>query len=517
MKDDNLDPLHNNIRAARLIVNTVKSTLGPMGRDKMMVDAGGDAIVTNDGATIVKELDVGHPGSKMIVDIAKTQESICYDGTTSTIVLAGELLANSEGLFQKGVHPNIVCKGYNQAARMAIEYLREELPLTKPDEKIDDDLLVSIARTAVTGKTLETAEESVAKLCVKAVKKAGDAEKVRVLCLPGGSITDSQLFDGTVVNRTPVLEVEQSLMGLNDGKVDCVLVNSGLEKLKNDDNVQLQFASVENYSAYKNTKHDDLQKNGEMLTNLMPRGGYLFVRDNVDDALTTYLRKHNIAVVKRVQESVMNALSSTLRIGIAQTPADIDKIEAAEVEIRRYHDIEYMFVHDTARNKSKCQSTLILRGATYAVLDEIERGFDDALGVVSLVYNGSPVLAGGGSAYVAMASHLRQEAASIEGRSQMAILAFADSLEVIPATIVENAGHDPLDCLLNLRHAVSEGNLHFGPDVEMGGITDMLEQNVYEPFELVKQAMLSATEVTTAILKIDDIIAKRGNENGASS
>lgn len=510
MKEEKMDPLHNNIRAARLIVNTVKSTLGPMGRDKMMVDAGGDAIVTNDGATILSELDVGHPGSKMIVDIAKTQESLCYDGTTSTVVVAGQLLADSESLFVKGLHPNLVCKGYNQAARMAIKYLEDELPL---DVEVSDEILKDIAKTAVTGKTLESAVDEVAELCVSAVKKAGTAEKVKVLCLPGGSIADSQLFDGTVVNRTPVLDVD----GNKDGKITCALINTGLEHLKGEDNVQIQFANMENYSQYKSAKKNDLHEEGERLTALMPQGGYIFVRDNVDDALCTYLKKNHIAVVKRVAESTMSALSGTLGISIAQTPTDIENTSVAEIEIRRYHDVEYLFVHDVSRNKTDCQSTLILRGATYAVLDEIERGFDDALGVVSLIYNGSPILAGGGSAYAAMAAHLRSQAASVEGRSQMAILAFADSLEVIPATIVENAGHDPLDCLLNLRHSLSEDNLHNGPDVERGGITCMLEQKVYEPLQLVKQAILSATEVTTAILKIDDIIAKRGAENGPTA
>ena len=504
MKEEKMDPLHNNIRAARLIVNTVKSTLGPMGRDKMMVDAGGDAIVTNDGATILSELDVGHPGSKMIVDIAKTQESLCYDGTTSTVVLAGQLLADSENLFIKGLHPNLVCKGYNQAARMAVEYLENELPL-EIETPVNDDILKDIAKTAVTGKTLESAVDEVAELCVNAVKKAGTAEKVRVLCLPGGSIADSQLFDGSVVNRTPVLDVDfhsDWVDNNQDGKITCALINSGLEHLKGEDNVQIQFANMENYSQYKSAKKNDLHEEGERLTALMPQGGYIFVRDNVDDALCTYLKKNHIAVVKRVAESTMSALSSTLGISVAQTPSDIENTAVAEVELKRYHDVDYLFVHDSTMNKGDCQSTLILRGATYAVLDEIERGFDDALGVVSLIYNGSPILTGGGSAYAAMASHLRTRAASVE---------------VIPATIVENAGHDPLDCLLNLRHSLSEGNLHNGPDVEMGGITCMLKQNVYEPLQLVKQALLSATEVTTAILKIDDIIAKRGAENGPTA
>lgn len=487
--------LRKNINAARTIVQTVRSTLGPLGRDKMMVDAAGDALVTNDGATILRELDVAHPGAKMIIECAKTQESTCYDGTTSSVVLAGELLSNSEGLLNKGLHPNLVCKGYSEAAYMAVEYLNESL-----SQEITDKELAYIASTAITGKTLDSAIDTVSSLCVQAVKKAGDAEKVRVLSLPGGSLRDSYLFNGVIVNKDFAIETEF------EENCNVVLLNTGLEQEKTDENVQVQL-DMQGYTQFKSSYRNDLLEQAKTIIEHLPEGGILFVRDGALDHVCAYLQKHNVAVIRRVPESTMRALSSSLGLSIAQTPEDVECTALAHVHKERYYDVEYIFVTGSIDSN---QSTLILRGATNTTLDEIERGFDDALGVVSLCLNGDKRVAGGGSAYAAMATHLRSQAASVEGRAQMAIEAFADALEIIPATIAENAGQDPLDCVLSLRHAIQGGSTSFGPNVEDGGIIDMESIPVIEPASLVRQAVLSATEVTTAILKIDDVIAKRG-------
>tara|TARA_R100000458_G_scaffold59855_1_gene72233 strand:- start:498 stop:1985 length:1488 start_codon:yes stop_codon:yes gene_type:complete len=493
MNEENTDPLQNNIRAATTIVNTVKSTLGPMGRDKMMVDAGGDTIITNDGATILRELDVGHPGAKMMVDISKTQESLCYDGTTSTVVFAGQLLKESENLFSKGLHPNLVAKGYNQAARMAIEHLNT---LATDGGMTPHD----IAKTAITGKSLESASEVVAELCVKAVETAGDADNVKVMSLSGGALQDSYFFNGYVVNKDSVLET-------HDGNPSIILMNNGLEPTKEKENVQMQFTDLQGYTAFKEGDKDDLLERAKRIAQLLPDGGMIFIRDGCTDEVVNYLHKQNIAVVRRLPESTMKGLASTLGISIAQNPDDIEDVAYGNVEKVKHDDINYFFV-SSEDNKSD-QSTLILRGASPSTLDEVARGFDDALGVVSMIMNGGQMVYGGGSTYVSMANYLRNNSASVEGRGQMAINAFADALEIIPATIAENAGHDPLDCLLSLRHAISEGRMQYGPDVENGGITSMQDLGVVEPLDLVKQAILSATEVTSAILKIDDIIAKR--------
>ena len=494
-KNEKENALSTNINAVKTIVHTVKSTLGPNGRDKMMVDAGGNAIVTNDGATILRELDVGHPGAKMIIECAHTQESMCYDGTTSTVVLAGELLTNSENLLNRGLHPNLVCKGYNEAAHMATDYLKQFL-----SREATDGTLTLVAKTAITGKTVDSATETVSELCVQAVKKAGDAEKVRVLSLPGGSLRDSYLFSGAIVNKDYVIEHEI------ENECDMLLVNMGLETQKTDENVTVQM-DMKGYSAFKSSDRDSMLEQAKNLTKHLPKGGAVFVRDGASDHVCAYLKKHGIVVVRRLPESTMKALSSTLGLSIAQMPSDIECAAKGKIHKERHYDVNYIFVQGIIDSD---QSTLVLRGATNTTLDEIERGFDDALGVVSLVLNGDGVVAGGGSSYASMASYLRSQAASVEGRAQMAIEAFAEALEIIPATIAENGGQDPLDCILSLRHAIQEGVYDMGPNLEGEGITSMNDLGVVEPLSLVRQAILSATEVTTAILKIDDVIAKRG-------
>ncbi len=495
----------HNIRAARQIVDTVKTTLGPMGMDKMLVDGGGNVIVTNDGATILRELDVAHPGGKMIVEVAKMQESLCYDGTTSTVVLAGQLLANSEMLFEKGLHPNVICRGYHEASQVATEYLND-LACIHPNVIEEEGFLIKIAKTAITGKTLETSLDTVSQLCVDAVTAAGNADNVRVLSLPGGSIDDSYLFNGVVLNKDIVGGSEEG-WSLDDGRF--ALLNTGLEIEKNDDNVQVQL-DAQSYQSFKDSGKNDLLTRAQAIVEKMGiNGGVLFVRDGVAESVSAYLRKNSIEIVQRLPESSMKALQNALGVEIFHQPESIKSSGGLIIRTEKHNDVNYLFVPSLSPEDCAGESTLILRGATNTTLDEVERGFDDALGVVSLVLNNGGAVYGGGSAYVAMASHLRTRAASIGGRAQMAIEAFADALESISATIAENAGHDPLDTVLAMRHAVLNGSTSMGPDVNEGGITDMAEHGVVEPAELVRQAVLSATEVTNAILRIDDIIGRR--------
>jgi chaperonin GroEL (HSP60 family) len=483
-----------NIRAAKIIVETCQSTLGPMGMDKMMVDGAGNVIVTNDGATILRELDVSHPGAKMMVEVAKTQESLCYDGTTSTVVLAGQLLANSESLFSKGLHPNVVCRGYHEAATMATKYLQSEVAFTG-----DEEVLKNIAKTAITGKTLESATEVVSQICVDAVMQAGEADKVRVVSLPGGSIEESFLFNGVILSKDFVLDFA------HEKEMKVVLINTGLENEKTEENISIQMGADE-YSQFKQSSSDSLLDKAKKIVSMLDGKGVVFVRDGVHDSICAYLKKNDIGVVRRVPESMMKALSSALGLPVAQTVNDIENVTDMEFVKQKHNDVYYLFV---TGNVESDQSTLVLRGATQSTLDEVERGFDDALGVVGMVKDENSVVYGGGSSFVAMASHLRNHAAKIGGRAQMAIEAFADALEVIPATIAENAGHDPLDTVLAMRTKVLEGDLTYGPDVTEGGIVSMKQNNILEPSKLIKQAVLSATEVTTAILRIDDIVSRR--------
>ena len=484
----------HNIRAAKTVADTVKSTLGPMGMDKLMVDGGGGVIVTNDGATILRELDVSHPGGKMIVEVAKTQENLCYDGTTSTVILAGQLLGNSETLFEKGLHPNVICRGYHEASQMAIEYLRTNISLTS-DKR---DVLVSVAKTAITGKALENSLNAVAELCVSAVEKAGDAESVKVVSFPGGSLDDSYLYEGSIVNKDYVLEGK-------DAYYNVVLLNTGLENEKSEDNVQVQL-DAQSFQSYKSSGKANLISTAKLLVKALPNGGVVFVRDAVNDHVCAHLKKHNIMVARRVPESTLRSLSRVTGATIYQTPEEVEGHTECTVGRQKHNDVWYLFVQGDVKSD---EATLVLRGATSHTLEEVERGFDDALGVVSLVLKNGNFVVGGGNAYARMSAHLRQHAAQIGGRAQMAIEAFADALEVIPATISENAGHDPLDTILAMRHEILRGNTEYGPDVEDGGVVDLASKGVFEPTELVRQAVLSASEVTNSILRIDDIVARR--------
>ena len=483
-----------NIRAAKAIADTVRTTLGPAGMDKMMVDGGGNVIVTNDGATILQELDVSHPGAKMIIEAANTQESMCYDGTTSTVVLAGQLLSNTESLFEKGLHPNVICKGYRQAAQWAVEHIRLLSESANPHLK-------HVAQTSITGKSLESAMEHVSELCVKAAELAGgDFERIRVLCQPGGGLEDSTCFSGVVLHKEFMLPAMPTVQG------KALLINTGLSNKKNEDNVQVSLGSAAEYQQYQQTTTRDIWvKKAEAIIERLPEGGAVFVRDHVNEVVAATLAKAGISVVQRLPESDLTALGLLLNTAAAHTIEDLGDAVDANVECTTIGDMKYVVV----KGKGEV-TTLILRGATKQTLDETERGFEDALGVVCLAYNTLEVVPGGGAAYLNSAINLRSRAAEIGGRAQMAIDAFADALETIPATIAENAGHDPLDTVLALRNEHLSGNTDYGPDIEDGGTASMKEADVWEPLNLVKQAIQSASEVTISILRIDDIIGKRG-------
>ena len=487
----NNDAQRMNIEAVKRIVGTVKTTLGPMGMDKMMVDGGGNVIVTNDGATILRELDSAHPAAKMIVEVSKMQEANCYDGTTSSVVLAGQLLANAESLFDKGLHANVINKGYIYAMGMALDIL-SGLDAANYD-------LTDLARTAITGKSLEASEEKVAKLCVDTIEAAGDASDVKILAAPGGSLNDSYLFNGVVVNKDFV-----TADGKWDGSdIPILLINGGLEPQKQDGNVQVQVDAA-NYSSIKNADREQMLASAKQIEDIGAK--VVFVRDGVHDTIVQYLRKRDIFVCRRVPPSTMKRLSNETGAVVYQTPEDDMETPVVHVSRKRLNDVDYLFV-----TGSKTEATLILFGATQSTLDEVQRGFDDALGVVSLVANGDEVCVGGGATYLSLAVFMRSRAAEVGGRAQMAIEAFCDALEAIPGTIAENAGHDALDTILAMRNKVIEGETCYGPDTDNGGICDMTEMSIYEPMSLIRSAITSATEVATAILRIADVIGRRGD------
>jgi chaperonin GroEL (HSP60 family) len=487
----------HNIGAAKAVADAVRTTLGPAGMDKMMLDPHGSVIVTNDGATILRELDTEHPGSIMIVDMAKTQESMCHDGTTTAVVLGGQLLSNSEQLFQKGLHPNVICRGYNQAAKWAVEHA-SGLPNGSTD-------LTLVAKTAMTGKSLEHSIEVAAELCVNAVIDAGgDIDRVRVICQPGGSVEESHLFPGVILHKEFALPFDESHSG-------ALLVNTGLQPDKMDDKVSVNFQSADEAKQFFSDRNvGDLLERAQIIVKAMPTGGILFCRDGVAENVVKFLADNNIPIVNRVSESDMLTLSRLLEAPIHQTvdgESTMETGDAMSIRQETIGDMDYIVVEGPAG----CPvSTLVLRGATRSTLDEYERAFEDALGVVSLAFRDGKVITGGGSCFISMAHNLRQRAAEVGGRAQMAVEAFAEALEVIPATIAENAGLDPLDTILALRNDHQNGKNDYGPDVTNGGTCSMGELGVFEPLSVVTQAVNSATEVAISILRIDDIMGSRG-------
>lgn len=489
-----------NIEAVKRIAETVKTTLGPLGMDKMMVDGGGNVIVTNDGATILRELDSAHPAAKMVVEVSKMQESNAYDGTTSTVVLASQLLSNSETLFEKGLHPNVINKGYTAACNMAVEYLNGMKDASQTDildGLFADNSYEAIAKTAITGKSLEASEDAVAALCVETIEAVGHARDVKTLAAPGGSLVDSYLYRGVALNKDFIGGGDSFDNWSSEDGVSILLLNGGLTEDADKGNMTVQV-DAQSYSQVKNAGREKMLDAAKHVVS--SGANVVLMRDGAHDTAVSYLRKQGISIVHRIPQSTMDRLAKELDTPIFSTPDATCITGHGFISKETYNDVDYLFIHAT-----NTEATLVLFGATQSTLDEVQRGFDDALGVVSLVKNGDSIQFGGGSTYLAIAMHLREQASTVGGRAQMAIESFADALEIIPATIAENAGFDALDTVLEMRHKRPE---FYGPDVDNGGTK--LMNGVYEPTSLIRSALTGATEVANAILRIDDVIGRRG-------
>tara|TARA_R110002020_G_scaffold351713_5_gene564907 strand:+ start:3252 stop:4769 length:1518 start_codon:yes stop_codon:yes gene_type:complete len=492
----------NNIRAAVNVAESVRSTLGPAGMDKMLTD-GKHTLVTNDGATILRELDVEHPGAKMVVEAAKTQEAECKDGTTSVVVLSGQMLALSEGLLMRGIHPRTVVRAFHTASQVALDSLPE--PHTaKPDVELN------VARTALRGKATENHLDAAAELCVKAAKAVdGDLDRIRILTQAGGSIEDSYLQEGLILSKTFSTRIEISSFE-ND---NVLLINGGLEGFDFKE-VQMQVSNAEEMNAYKQQEMQILSEVASMVAGII-EGGVVFVRDGVHEAVANYLAKQGIAVVSRLQQGDMEALSLITGLPIYHRITDIEEGDeftfTGEVSVRRINDLDYVAV----TSPSASVVTLLVRGATRQTLDEYERAFDDALGVACLVMKDGRAYPGGGASFSKASMGVRAHASKESGlsaRERMCLEAYADSLEIIPAAIAANAGMDPLDVVMELRSCPENHGLYIDKD-DIGFVCDTSEHGVYEPASLVHQVITSATEVATSILRIDDIIGRRGEHS----
>ena len=499
----------NNIAAAKAVADSVRSTLGPKGMDKMLVDTMGDVVITNDGATILKEMDIEHPAAKMIIEVAKTQEQHCYDGTTSAVVLSGELLKKSEDLIEQNVHPTVICEGFRLASEKAIDLLETHGIDITGDEKY----LHEVAKTALTGKSAGAVKAFLADICVRAVNAVGliedgerfvDLDDIKVEKRQGGSIKASTLVDGIILDKERV----HAGMPRSVSDAKLAVINSAIEVKKTEVDAKIQITDPNQLASFLEEEENFIRG---LVDKIADSGANVVIcQKGIDDLAQHYMAKKGIFAIRRAKKSDMEALAKATGAKIITNIDDLDSAslgKAAKVDERKIGESDMTFV--TGCDEAKSVSVL-LRGGTEHVVDEIKRAFDDAVGVVSVAWEDGAVLTGGGSVLASLSRELRVYAEGIGGREQMAIEAFASALEVIPRTLSENAGLDPVTTIIELRKAHADGKKHSGINVYEGGVVDMLESFVVEPMRVVEQAIQSATETATMILRIDDVISAKG-------
>ena len=506
------DAQRNNIMAAKLVAETVRTTLGPKGMDKMIVDSLGDVTVTNDGVTILEEMKIEHPSAKMIVEIAKTQEDEVGDGTTTAVVLAGELLKNAEVLLDKEVHPAVIARGYRMAAEKAAEILNDMAEKINSD---DEEVLKKIAQTAMTGKGAEYAREKLADLCVKAVKMVIDDEKkvdkdnIKIEKRNGGSVEDSELIKGIVIDKEKVNSGMPSVV--KNAKI--ALVDREIEIKKTEIDANIEITSPDQLQAFLDQEEKMLK---DMVEKIASSGANVLIcQKGIDDIAQHFLSKKGVYAVRRVSESDMKKISKATGGSIVTNLQDLspsDLGHAGVVEAKKVGDEEYTYITDCKNPKAV---TILLRGGTEHITNEIERAITDAIGDVSASLKNGKVVGGAGAPEMELAMQLRKYSESLSGREQLAVESFADAMEVIPRTLVENAGLDPIDMLTDLRSAHSKKQKWAGIDVFTGKITDSWKKGVIEPLKIKTQAVSSASEVAIMILRIDDVIASSGSKGGS--
>ena len=503
----------NNIAAAKAVADAVRSTLGPKGMDKMLVDSMGDVVITNDGATILKEMDIEHPAAKMIIEVAKTQEQHCFDGTTTAVVLSGELLKRSEDLIEQNVHPTVICEGFRLAAEKAVDLLESHGIATKNE----DSVLMEVAKTALTGKSAGAVKSFMADICVRSVNAVGliegdqrivDLSDIKVEKRQGGSIKDSTLIDGIILDKERVhAGMPRSVKGAK-----IALVNSAIEVKKTEVDAKIQITDPNQLSKFLEEEENYIKGLVQKIKN--SGANVLICQKGIDELAQHYMAKEGIFAIRRAKKSDMEALSKATSGKIVTNLDDLtgeDLGNAEKVEEKKIGESEMTFITGCPEAKSV---SVLLRGGTEHVVDEIRRAFDDAVGVVSVAWEDGAVLTGGGSVLAALSRDLRTFAETVGGREQMAIEACASALEIIPRTLAENAGLDPVTTLIELRKAHADGQSNAGINVYEGGVVDMRSANVLEPIRVVEQAIQSATETAVMILRIDDVISSKGVSMG---
>jgi archaeal chaperonin len=508
----------NNITAAKVVAETVRTTLGPRGMDKMLVSTIGDVTITNDGATIMKELDVQHPAAKMLVEVSKTQDNEVGDGTTTAVLLSGELLDKAEKLLDKDVHPTVIVDGYNKAAEKAIEILDKlSMPVTEKDEAT----LRHVAMTSMYSKGIVIAKEHFADIAVRAVKQVSekvdgkmkaDIDLIKIVKKHGRGLEETELVRGIVIDK----EISHAQMPKKIEAARIALLNAKLEIEKTEFDAKININNPDQMHLFIEEEEKMLK---EMVSQIQKTGAnVLFSEKGIDDVALHYLAKNGITAVKNVSSGDLEKLSKATGGRIVASVKDLTKDslgEAKLVEELKIGEDKLLYVRDAKNPKAV---TIVVRGGTEHVVDEAERSLHDALSVVRNAIEDGKIVAGGGAPEAELAKRLREYAVKVGGREQLAIESFAEAMEAVPTTLAENAGLDPIDILVELRSKHEKAvNPWFGVDVFSGEIKDMKKLNVLEPVRVKQQVVKSASEAASMILRIDDVIASKSVEKGTGS
>jgi thermosome len=501
------DAQRNNIMAAKTIAEAVKSALGPKGMDKMLVDSSGDVIITSDGRTILDKMDIEHPAAKMMVEVAKTQDAEVGDGTTTAVILAGELLGKAEALINKGVHPTVIVEGYIKAADKALETLENIAISVKPAEK---GFLKKVAATSMASKLVAEKKEQLAAIAVEAVlsvaRKVGedylvDLDDITIEKKPGESLTETRLIEGLVLDK----EVVHSGMPKRIEKAKIALLESALEIKKTEFDTKINIESPEQIESFLREEEDMLKAMVEKI--VATEANVVVCQKGIDDIIQHLLSRKGILAVQRIKESDIKKLAMATG---GKTVTNLEGLSNSDigfaelVEERKIGDDKMTFIEGCKNPRSVA---ILIRGADKRFLDEAERSVHDALCVVRDVVQVPKIVAGGGAPEMEIARTLRGYAETLPGREQLAVRSFGEAMEVVPLTLGENAGLDPIDLLLELRACHEKGEKWAGVDVFEGKIKNMRELEVYEPLAVKKQTIKSAAEAATMILRVDDVIA----------
>jgi len=508
------DAQRNNIMAAKLVADLVRTSLGPRGLDKMLVDSLGDVTITNDGATILKEIDVQHPAAKMMVEIAKTIDNEVGDGTTSSVIFAGALLAKAEELLKKDVHSTVIVEGYNLAAEKAKQILNEMAKSVKPDDR---ETLLKIATTSMQSKLISEDSGIISKVVVDAVLKvatkkgekyAVDLDNIKVEKKTGGSIEDISLVSGIILDK----EIVHSGMPTKIEKAKIALVNAALEVEKTEMSAEIRINDPSQMQMF-------LEEEQRMLKTMVDKlhdvgANVLLCQKGIDDIAQHYLAKNGILAVRRIKESDMTKLAKATGGRTTSNLEDLTEKDLGSADLVHQKKVEsdkWVFV-EGCRNPQAI--SLLIRGGSQRVVDEVDRSINDCLHVVKDVIEKPAIVAGGGAPEAYIASQLKEWADSFDGREQLAIKKYAEALEVIPLTIAENAGMDPIDTIATLRAKQATGRKWTGINAKEQKIADMLSLDIVEPVVVKEQIISSSTETACMILRIDDVIAISGAPGG---